>query len=124
MPRHARSQARAMCMQVLRRCGVWQTKSTGGGYSSYRVRTLWCETLGIPPDAGSLLRLPLLLDGGIAPLWGIAPAKTLEVRCMVQPLRVSSVGTWRSDLLCQKWSDPRIAATQDVGRVVRPDRAP
>eukprot|EP00966_Prymnesium_polylepis_P213653 4947933-Prymnesium_polylepis.1 len=28
-----------------------------------------------------------------------------------------AVGTWRSDLLCQKWSDPRNAATQDVGRV-------
>eukprot|EP00966_Prymnesium_polylepis_P280856 6489523-Prymnesium_polylepis.1 len=41
-----------------------------------RVRTLWCETLGIPPDTGSLLRLPPLLDGGNAPLWGIAPAKT------------------------------------------------
>eukprot|EP00966_Prymnesium_polylepis_P085297 1974767-Prymnesium_polylepis.1 len=29
-----------------------------------------------------------------------------------------------SDLLWQKWSGPRNAATQDVGRVVRPDRAP
>eukprot|EP00966_Prymnesium_polylepis_P296951 6860455-Prymnesium_polylepis.1 len=37
---------------------------------------LWCETLGIPPDAGSLLRLPPLLDGLTAPQWGCAPAKT------------------------------------------------
>eukprot|EP00966_Prymnesium_polylepis_P055676 1288013-Prymnesium_polylepis.1 len=25
--------------------------------------TFWCETLRIPPEAGSLLRLPPLLDG-------------------------------------------------------------
>ena len=38
--------------------------------------------------------------------------------------RGPAVGTWRSDLLWQKWSDPRNAASQDVGRAVRPDRAP
>eukprot|EP00966_Prymnesium_polylepis_P180638 4183552-Prymnesium_polylepis.2 len=30
--------------------------------------------------------------------------------------RGPAVGTWRSDLLWQQWSDPRNAASQDVGR--------
>eukprot|EP00966_Prymnesium_polylepis_P314123 7259310-Prymnesium_polylepis.1 len=54
-------------------------------------------------------------------------ADTVRVKPMTESERATSriwfgpavgttYGTWRCDLLCQKWSDPRNAATQDVGR--------
>eukprot|EP00966_Prymnesium_polylepis_P175938 4072290-Prymnesium_polylepis.1 len=61
--------------------GVRWTRASGGvGREPEPWRGLYgpygAKHWGSPPDAGSLLRLPLLLDGGNAPLWGIAPAKT------------------------------------------------
>eukprot|EP00966_Prymnesium_polylepis_P257214 5941944-Prymnesium_polylepis.1 len=38
-------------------------------------RTFWCETLRIPPDAGSLLRMPPLLDGRTLCVAQSAPVK-------------------------------------------------
>ena len=43
------------------------------------MRTFWCprwENSGIPPDAGSLLRLPPLLDGPTGTVPGCRPVKT------------------------------------------------
>eukprot|EP00966_Prymnesium_polylepis_P103106 2388481-Prymnesium_polylepis.1 len=37
--------------------------------------------------------------------------------------RGPAVGTWRSEVSSQRAFDPRKAASQDVGRAVRPDRA-
>ena len=37
--------------------------------------------------------------------------------------RGPAVGTCRSDLLWQKWSDPKSVGAAAVGRAVRPDRA-
>ena len=43
---------------------------------SYGVWTLWCETPEVPPNAGSLLRLPPLLDGDNLCDSSIVPVKT------------------------------------------------
>eukprot|EP00966_Prymnesium_polylepis_P178238 4127235-Prymnesium_polylepis.1 len=52
----------------------------------------------------------------VPPLWSV-PDRTWYSR------RYSCTWRRRSDLLSQKWSDPWKAASQDVGRAVRPDQA-
>eukprot|EP00966_Prymnesium_polylepis_P247705 5727838-Prymnesium_polylepis.1 len=63
----------------IERC-LWQNANTlkiasrgSKEYTDLMVRNTGAE---VPPNAESLLRLPPLLDGGNAPLWEIAPAKT------------------------------------------------